>query len=475
MNQNVEQHEEPALDTYLQSGSIPGTRMTRNLGDTKAVSGWNQFLKKYGVTFAIAVGIIGFSGGGQILGSLFHHNATTAKPALQVGSSPLPADYNHQIGENVISQANSSQSGIPVGPHGQQVAAISGASAAPVATPTPDNNPNDLNNAISPTPGAGDITTETVTPAPLPPPGSYAPPQSSDTSYQAPQAPQPTNPPIVTAPAADPPSPEPTPGLQPAPGSIFVPAPGQNVAPQDGNSGASMTTYESANTMRASGQAAFLDQQSSPAYMDSKEQAARQRTEIFGGTPAQVVLDDDIISTLPGYVWCHLTAPVKASLPPYDVVFPTGTRCRGVYNSDTAPGDNRMQVRWDLLILPNGTTFALKDMQAQDLNGANGLTAEVDNHVGRVYSSLFIGTLLNIGSALITGGSSALVRPTLGQAAGQGIAQTGTDYASQAVNAHVQQPPTLTVRKGYRFEIKFAATALVQPYRTTHLPPPDHY
>ncbi len=399
---------------------------------------------------------------GALYDTLTHRNASPTAVVPTPNPSATPGANNADVGANVESSANSSRPPIARGSRYQDL----------LATPTPALAATSRGEA--PAPAAVDTyrrlasqstpsnpSTDVVVPPQLPP----------STSIHIPDV----RPPMINLP-----TPAQTPHTTPEPpaeqAGSYVPNPSQYgpllaAVPQQ-QAGGFIPAQEPASTAQTASRAAFLEGRSAPVYTSAREEQARSRTEVFPGQKIWCQLDDTINTSLPGFVFAHITRDVRASLPPYPVVFPAGTGVSGAYNADTHPGDDRVAVRWEKMVLPNGTTYQLQNVQAASTDGSNGFTADVNNHIGRVYSTLFLGSVLAGAAGAVANGSNNGY-PSVGQAAIANVGAQVANAASSAVQAQVAQPPTLVVKSGTAFTISFVSVAPVLPYSRTHLPPAE--
>jgi type IV secretion system protein VirB10 len=194
-------------------------------------------------------------------------------------------------------------------------------------------------------------------------------------------------------------------------------------------------------------------------YLPSVEQEAVSQVEVFAGTPINAQLDDQIVSTLPASaIFGHVTHDVRASLKPYPIVIPRGSRLRGHYDNNIAGGENRVLVTWDTIIMPDGRTFELRNMGASETDGSAGLNAKVDDHAAKIYTTVFVASVLEAGLSAVGashGNNNIIYNPAQ---------QTATTAGDKIVDQTLAQQPTLTVTKGRLFVIKLAATAIMDPY-----------
>lgn len=219
-----------------------------------------------------------------------------------------------------------------------------------------------------------------------------------------------------------------------------------------------ITAQEAQNMNRAN----FGPSGGTSEYLSSVAQDALAQSEVFAGTPIQMHLDDKIVSTLPGQVSCHVTKDVKSSLPPYAVVIPAGSACIGRYDASINPGQDRLLVVWDYIIMPNGRTFNLQGMNGAETDGSTGFHSEVNDHRGRTYTTVFLASVLDAAASLANPATAGFnLNPT--QIAASAAAQRINDLASKKIDQQMNVPPTLTVAP-HDFIIRLRSTAILQPY-----------
>jgi type IV secretory pathway VirB10-like protein len=95
-------------------------------------------------------------------------------------------------------------------------------------------------------------------------------------------------------------------------------------------------------------------------------------------------------SDLPGRVIAQVTAPVYDSVTGDHLLIPQGSRLIGTYSNGVRYGDNRIVLAWNRLILPNGWSINLQNMEATDASGASGLRDRTDNHLDRLAAAVVL-------------------------------------------------------------------------------------
>jgi len=254
--------------------------------------------------------------------------------------------------------------------------------------------------------------------------------------------------------------------------TLVTPTP-EKVGPLLTNSGASLlgvtpgqqsgAVPTSMDQMMRATQASFVtnDQdQLAQAYTTAQLTPARSSNEIWPGDPIDCTIKTTINSDLPGQAICIVSRDVKSHLPPYNVLVPATSQMWGQYNALVAQGQTCMQIRWDMLVLPNGATLPLQSVQAEDIDGRAGIPADVNNHVGRVYTTTLIGTLLSVAGGIVTARAATVGTPTVGQLFGVSANNAIQQQAQQRIDAANSAPPTLVVNSGTAIIVSFAA---IQP------------
>jgi type IV secretion system protein VirB10 len=172
--------------------------------------------------------------------------------------------------------------------------------------------------------------------------------------------------------------------------------------------------------------------------------------EVKAGTIIPGALVTGLNSDLPGEIIGRITENVYDTVSGRHVLIPQGTTVVGRYNSFVAYGQDRAQIVWDRLIMPNGRSIELEGMRGADKAGASGLEDEVDHHWGRVIGAVILSTGISVVSNIATDDSSeGSLSDELGSAVAQESAQVGSDFVRR--NSNIQ--PTIKVRPGWPFTI----------------------
>lgn len=179
---------------------------------------------------------------------------------------------------------------------------------------------------------------------------------------------------------------------------------------------------------------------------------------IQAGSVIPAALITGISSDLPGQITAQVTQNVYDSPTGRTLLIPQGARLIGEYDSEVASGQSRVLLAWDRLILPGGRSISLERLPGADAAGRAGIEDRIDNHWGRMLRAALISSLLGVGSEVVSGGDSDLVR-----ALRSGV-QDGTNEAGRrVVERELSVPPTLTIRPGFVFRVIVTRDLVLAP------------
>jgi type IV secretion system protein TrbI len=183
------------------------------------------------------------------------------------------------------------------------------------------------------------------------------------------------------------------------------------------------------------------------------------------GTMIPAVLLTEISSDLPGNVLAQVAHDVFDSRDQRALLIPKGARLVGTYDSDVSSNQRRLFVAWTRMILPDGRSLALPNLETKDRSGAGGVADRVDQHRRRTFGTAALLSLVGAGAQLAqpNGGYGALgAYPSAGQiaagAAGQQLAQVATEMLRKQMDVQ----PTIRIRQGMPFQV-FLRTDIVFP------------
>ena len=153
-------------------------------------------------------------------------------------------------------------------------------------------------------------------------------------------------------------------------------------------------------------------------YLKSTRTPALGKYEVKMGWDIPAILEQGINSDLPGEVKALVRSNVYDTATGKYLLIPQGSRLVGVYDSQIAYGQNRLQVIWSRIIYPDGSSINLDGMMGQDIQGMAGFHDKVDNHYKRLVGSALLTSAFTAGIELSQRqNTSLLTTPTAGQTA----------------------------------------------------------
>ncbi|PZO46948.1 MAG: conjugal transfer protein TrbI [Alphaproteobacteria bacterium] len=195
--------------------------------------------------------------------------------------------------------------------------------------------------------------------------------------------------------------------------------------------------------------------------LDARLSPPRSRYELQAGHVIPAALVTALNSDLPGRVIAQVTAPVYDSVTGDHLLIPQGSRLIGTYRDGARYGDSRILLAWNRLILPNGWSINLENMDASDVSGASGLTDRTDNHLDRLVAAIALSSIITVTANEVEDNESGGIVPSLGDAAAQQTAQTG----ARIVDRDLTVRPTLRVRAGAPVRVLVTRDIVLRRYR----------
>ena len=207
-------------------------------------------------------------------------------------------------------------------------------------------------------------------------------------------------------------------------------------------------------------QDSFLDAQlDERVYLKNGLQKPLSDFEVKAGTIIPAALITGLNSDLPGEIIGQVTEHVYDTSSGRHLLIPQGAKIFGRYNAEVGYGQERAQIVWDRLIMPNGNSVQLEAMVGTDKAGYAGLADQVDHHLGRLIGAVILSSVISVGANLATD-SGDDVTDALGDAAAQQAAQVGGRIVDRQLNVQ----PTITVRPGFKLNILVGRDMILEPY-----------
>lgn len=207
-----------------------------------------------------------------------------------------------------------------------------------------------------------------------------------------------------------------------------------------------------ANINNQDGKQAFLKKgDADDNYLENTKKRPRSVYEVKAGSYIPAALITGINSDLPGNVNAQVTDNVYDTVTGNYLLIPQGAKLVGEYNSNLTFGQNRVQVVWNRIIFPDGSSIDLEKMQGADISGFTGFQDKVNNHYLRIYGNAVLLSLMGAGYDILNkqAEQSTDPRETVAASVGQKLA----DVSSQSLQKNMDVQPTVIIDPGYKFKI----------------------
>ena len=190
-------------------------------------------------------------------------------------------------------------------------------------------------------------------------------------------------------------------------------------------------------------------------YLKSTRNAPVSRYEIKAGWEIPAVLEQALNSDLPGELKALVSANVYDTATGRFLLIPQGSRLLGVYSSRIGYGQDGVQVIWDRVIYPDGSSLDLGGMIGQDANGYSGFRDKVDHHYKRLIGFAVLTSLFAAASQIAQNQNrSLLTYPSPAQIAGSAVGQQASELGAQITRRNLNVQPTIKIPVGYRFNVR---------------------
>jgi type IV secretion system protein VirB10 len=190
-------------------------------------------------------------------------------------------------------------------------------------------------------------------------------------------------------------------------------------------------------------------------YLKSTRNAPLSRYEIKAGWEIPAVLEQALNSDLPGELKALVSSNVYDTATGRFLLIPQGSRLLGVYNSRIGYGQDGVQVIWDRVIYPDGSSLDLSGMIGQDAHGYSGFRDKVDHHYKRLIGFAVLTSLFAAASEISQSQNrSLLTYPSPAQVAGSAVGQQAAELGAQITRRNLSVQPTIKIPVGYRFNVR---------------------
>ena len=202
-------------------------------------------------------------------------------------------------------------------------------------------------------------------------------------------------------------------------------------------------------------------------YAKAELNAPASTFEIKAGTIIPGVMISGLNSDLPGTIIAQVRENVYDTVTGNYLLIPQGSRLIGTYDSKITYGEERVLVVWTRLILPDGYSLNLENMEGYDVGGYSGLHDKVDNHDGRIITGILVSGFLNAASELANRDNGNTTVVSFGGSATSGGVQSAVGVGDKLVEKALEIQPTIIIDAGSRFNVLVTKDFTLRPYGTT--------
>jgi type IV secretory pathway VirB10-like protein len=182
---------------------------------------------------------------------------------------------------------------------------------------------------------------------------------------------------------------------------------------------------------------------------------------IMAGTVLPCVLITGINSDLPGIITAQIRRNIYGSVTGSDLLIPMGTKILGRCDSRVNWAQERVQVNWNRLIFPNGSSLLLgAGMPGTDEGGATGFKDQVNNHYGKLLPAILVSTFLSAGAEYGDAGKD----PQIGETIAEGLSRDINHTGQRIVNRQLNIRPTIEIKQGFPFNIMVDKDIILDRY-----------
>jgi type IV secretion system protein VirB10 len=190
-------------------------------------------------------------------------------------------------------------------------------------------------------------------------------------------------------------------------------------------------------------------------YLKSTRIAPISEYEIKAGWEIPAVMEQGLNSDLPGEVKALVMSNVYDTATGRYILIPQGARLVGEYNSQLGYGQDGLQVVWNRVIYPDGSSLDLNGMLGQDAHGLSGFRDKVDRHYKRLSGFAVLTSLFAAASEVSQNQNrSVLTYPSPAQVAGSAVGEQVSDLGAQITRKNLNVQPTIKIPAGYRFNVR---------------------
>lgn len=198
-------------------------------------------------------------------------------------------------------------------------------------------------------------------------------------------------------------------------------------------------------------------------------QSPRTPYTIQEGTLIPATLVTGITSDLPGDIIAIVNRNVYDSIHEKYLLIPKGTKLIGSYDNSIVINQHKLLMSWKRMIFPDGRSLNIPNLNSYDLQGESGLSGKVNKHFWHIFGQSALLALIGAAASVATHPNQQSgyfnQNQGIGQITAQQIATNFNRVSNRVLRRNLNQPPTIHIREGKRFNIYLAGDiSFKQPY-----------
>lgn len=195
---------------------------------------------------------------------------------------------------------------------------------------------------------------------------------------------------------------------------------------------------------------------------------AISRYEVKAGTFIPIIMNFELVSDIAGKVTAIVRENVYDSVTGNYLLIPMGTKLFGQFDSEVAFGQERVQVAFNRMTLPNGKSINLGTMLGAGQLGQSGMTGKIDARLGKVVGSVIIAAAVGGANGALTSNDKdekdqsdkEKILSGAGEESGTQIVTVTNNYADKVLNVQ----PRITVPVGSRGTLVVTEDLILEEY-----------
>lgn len=196
--------------------------------------------------------------------------------------------------------------------------------------------------------------------------------------------------------------------------------------------------------------------------------AGPARYLIMEGTSIPVVLEVDVSSDIKGRCTARVAQDVLDSTSLSYTLIPAGSRLVCTYDDQVVQGQNKLLLAFTRLILPDGSSVPIADMDAADRYGAVGAPAQVNSRFWSIFGSSFlIAAVTRLAEPKPVNAGGITINTGAANSGASTAASVLAETSRKVLERNLNIKPELRLNAGDLLRLTVTRDILIEPYTQT--------